>query len=363
MRFGWRALLLCVSLIYSGFFAMPAMAADATYVEGYADALLQQQLHWAPGSYRIGIRGGTLQVTPPPGWQGRVVEVRKTLEVVPGVQTVQVVRGAEVAGTGSIDLPWLHLAGGSFFPRGELFRPLVADPKEPRFFTSYRVYWTPYGAHHLGAVGYGGTLGLYRWTQGPAGGQLQMDFAAGAFSQFNLDVASPQLLNTDFTVGIPLTWRRGSDSLRVSFYHQSSHLGPRFFAQYRPTDYALSYEALSALWSHDWGSWRVYGGGAYLLWPTPSDLKPEQLQGGIEFRGQRILRGFARVIAGLDVKSWSETDWNPDASLKLGLEYAGFDPARRTLSVMLEAYSGHMPHGQFYKFTTDYVGIGAYLGF
>ncbi len=361
MRFVWRAPLFCLLFVCAAV-AAPA-AAGTTYADGYADALLQQQLHWTPGSYRIGISGGVLRVTPPPGWKGRAAEVQRTLESVPGVQTVEVVRGAEAVGTGSIDLPWLHLADGSFFPHGDLFRPLIADPKEPRFFTSYRVYWTPYGAHHLGAVGYGGTLGLYRWAQGPAGGQVQVDFAAGAFSQFNLDVASPQLLNTDFTVGMPVTWRHGPDSLRVSFYHQSSHLGPRFFAQYRPADYALSYEALSALWSHGWGCWRVYGGGAYLLWPTPSDLKPVQLQGGIEFRGQRILWGFARVIAGLDVKSWSETDWNPDASLKFGLEYAGFNPAQRTLSVMLEAYSGRMPHGQFYKFTTGYVGIGAYLGF
>lgn len=362
MRFGWRALLFGLLLVYGGA-AAPLANADATYVQGYVDALLQQQLHWTPGSYRIGIRGGTLRVTPPPGWSGRVRRIQKTLESVPGIQAVQVVQGSAVAGTGSIDLPWLHLAGGSFFPRGNLFRPLIADPKEPRFFTSYRVYWTPYGTFHLGAVGYGGTLGLYRWAQGPADGRLQVDFAAGAFSQFNLDVASPQLLNTDFTVGIPVTWRRGADSLRMSFYHQSSHLGPRYFAQYRPTDYALSYEALSALWSHAWGRWRLYGGGAYLLWPTPGDLKRPELQGGVEYRGQRILWGFARLVAGLDVKSWSETDWNPDASLKFGLEYAGFDPARRILRVMFEAYSGHTPHGQFYKFSVGYVGLGAYLDF
>lgn len=254
-------------------------------------------------------------------------------------------------------------AAGTFFPKGGLFRPLIADPKEPSFFTSYRLYHTSTGNYHMGAVGYGGTLGLYRWNHVVAGGALQLGFAAGAFSQFNLGVASPQLINTDFTVGIPLTWRRGANAVRVSLYHQSSHLGPRYFADYHPTDYQLSYEALSALWSHSWEPWRVYGGGAFLLWPHPESFKRPMVQGGLEYRGQRILWGFARLVAGLDVKSWAQTDWEPDASLKFGLQYAGMNPAHRILRVMFEGYSGHLPHGQFYKIKGDYLGMGVYLQF
>ncbi|AOV18289.1 hypothetical protein BJI67_15555 [Acidihalobacter aeolianus] len=165
---------------------------------------------------------------------------------------------------------------------------------------------------------------------------MQIDFAAGAFSQFNLDVASPELVNTDFTVGIPITWRRGANSLRVELMHQSSHLGPRYFANQHPSDYSLSFEKLSSLWSHRCGQWQYYGGGGYLLWPVPTTLKRLFVQSGLEYRGPRVFDGFARFVAGFDVQSWAESSWKPDASLKLGLAYAGPDPAKRMLRVMLD---------------------------
>jgi hypothetical protein len=45
------------------------------------------------------------------------------------------------------------------------------------------------------------------------------------FAQFDLDSTSDDLLNADYVVGLPLTFRRAGFSARGRFYHQSSHLG------------------------------------------------------------------------------------------------------------------------------------------
>lgn len=156
--------------------ALPAYGAattaiiSPTYIEGYTDALLQRNLGWSAGNYRLTFRSGYVVVTPPPTWKGSGMTILLLLQNVPGIVSVRVQRRAgqatrtRSAASNPEERPFI-LTGGEYFPRGSLFHPLFADPKEPEFFVSYREYRMPFGTYHVGAVGYGGTLGLYRWTQ------------------------------------------------------------------------------------------------------------------------------------------------------------------------------------------------------
>lgn len=340
---------------------------STSYIEGYADALLVHKLDWVPGNYRLSIRDGNVIVTPPASWKGSENSVQHLLMSVPGIISVHINNQTNHERLSDLTRnnqrnSFFTLAGGKYFPKGFLFKPLLADPKQPSFSVSYREYWLSLGTYNIGAVDYGGTIGIYRWSQAADNGQLQIDFTAGAFSQFDLDVPSPELVNTDFTVGIPITWRKGPNSLRVTLIHQSSHLGPKYFAYNQPSNYALSFEKISGLWSHQWQQWRIYGGGGYLLWPIPNNIKRPLVQGGLEFKGRPILDGYGRLVGGLDVQSWAEDKWKPNVSLKVGIAYAGSDPAKRAARIMLEAYSGRSPDGQFYKYHVTYIGLGIYLG-
>ena len=354
--------------------AVPAVCAYAaqppTFAQGYATAALRYALGWPRGGYKVASEGDALVVTPPRQWKGSKKKLVAILEQVPGVRSVRILTAPAAAkalparAKPSAHTPQWRFTGGQFFPRGLLFRPLLADPKQPNFFVSYRVYHLPIGTFNVGAVGFGGTVGIYRWRQGPCGGQLQLDFQAGEFSQFDLDQPSAELVNSDFTVGIPLTWRRGANAVRIDFMHQSSHLGARYYAQTKPRHFGLSFEKLSAIWSHQWPHWRLYGGGGFLLWPVPRDLKRPYAHAGLEYRSSRLLEGWARFVAGLDVKSWSQGGWRPDSSLKFGLAYAGPDPAGRRFRILVEVYDGQTPNGHFvYEYRVRYVGIGAYMDF
>src|SRR5256885_14401721 len=84
-----------------------------------------------------------------------------------------------------------------------VFQPLLADPKEPRFFAGYLWARSPRLASRLGTVGFGQTIGLLR------GRDWQPGIAAGAFFQFNMEASTTDPPNTDYLVRLPATYRPG----------------------------------------------------------------------------------------------------------------------------------------------------------
>lgn len=247
-------------------------------------------------------------------------------------------------------------------PDGDIFRPLLADPKQPRFFATY--FWTrsPRLGAQIASVGLGQDIGLVRLPSG----RWQLSLAAGVFSQFNMDSKSSDLLDVDYIVGLPITYRRGPLSARLQLYHQSSHLGDEFILHSQTQRVDLTYEAVELLLSEEIANWRLYGGGEYLLNHQPRDLKPGLFHAGLEYRQRsplvRLGRfGDGRFVAALDGKSFQGRNWQVGWSLQTGL---AFTPASTAAvggggwSVLLEAYGGPAPFGQFYRENISSVGFG-----
>src|ERR671918_200505 len=206
-------------------------------------------------------------------------------------------------------------------PRSDLFHPLLADPKQPQFFASFVSLVAPRLETQAVAVGLGENIGLFRSLSG----QWQLNIAGGAFSQFNMQTASNDLLNTDYIVGFPLSWRSDGTSVRFRFYHQSSHLGDEFLLHAQPTRVNLSYEAVEVLVSRDVGHWRAYGGGEYILRRDPDELDRALLHAGLEYRNpgtvMRLGRmGAGRGVAAVDAKAIEERAWRVGWSFRAGLE-------------------------------------------
>ena len=76
-----------------------------------------------------------------------------------------------------------------------------------------------------GAVGFGERWGIVRRPGERAGDGWQVGLSGGVFAQFDMDADSNDLINADYVIGFPLTWRHGAWSGRFNLYHQSSHLG------------------------------------------------------------------------------------------------------------------------------------------
>jgi len=254
-------------------------------------------------------------------------------------------------------------------PEEDLFAPLLADPKEPRFFISVLNVESAQRNTTVGAVAYGENFGLVRWPGESQGEGWQLNLAGGVFAQFDLEAPSMDLVNADYTIGFPLTYRRGAFSARLRWYHQSSHLGDEFLLREQPQRVNLSYEAIELLAAHDIGAWRVYGGGEYLYAREPDELEPGVLHAGAEYRHPRhafrvAQVGVARFVAALDAKRLEQHDWDNAMSLKAGLEFRSVrdsGQAGRHWSLLAEYYDGPSPYGQFLTEEITYWGLSLSL--
>jgi hypothetical protein len=263
-------------------------------------------------------------------------------------------------------------ASSDAFPSDDVFRPLIADPKQPQFFATWQFARARPAKSftNVGAVALGENFGFYTKRQGCSGWQVSL--LTGIFSQFNLDTSSAELINTDFVVGVPVTWRAGNWSTRVRYYHQSSHLGDEFLLGRPGFDRVnLSFEEVEAIISYDYKWARVYAGGGVLVHREPVTLDRNRVQWGFELRGpstrSRILGDFydklvVTPVLAADFKTFEELHWIVNTNVVGGLEWSKTGSYRR-LRIMVNYYRGYNPYGQFFAQKIETIGAGVYFMF
>jgi hypothetical protein len=268
------------------------------------------------------------------------------------------------------------------FPSDDVFRPLLADPKQPQFFavlqhsrqrnggSSYNL-GSSGSSYSLGSIAIGENFGFYTKRQGCDGWQVSL--LTGMFAQFNLDAKNAELINTDLNVGIPITWRSGNWSTRLRLYHQSSHIGDEFLGA-NPGFKSMSFilEEVEAIISYDYRWLRLYGGGGYLAHREPSTIDRGRMQWGFEARAPamrtRILLPFLdrlNIVPVLtaDFKSIQAHDWIIDTNVLAGFEWSrtGY---RRHFRIMASYFHGYNPYGLFFiNQKIESIGLGAYFMF
>lgn len=240
-------------------------------------------------------------------------------------------------------------------PVDDLFEPLIADPRQPQFAIRYHRY-DAREDFNAASVSFGDYFGFASGFFGESG-VSQIGLQGAVFAVFNLDAPSFDLVNADYWVGIPVSYRRGPWSFLTRIYHQSSHLGDEFLLGNADLERInLSYEDWEALASYEWRSWRFYGGGGAILHSEP-DLDPFHAQGGVEYRHPEFL-GNWQLVGAMDWQASQEQDWRPNRSYQVGF---AFERHSREIRLMLEHYRGYSPNGQFYDERLRYTGLGVYF--
>jgi len=348
--------------------ASPAVAVDRTgdeFLSGYITSILERDLHWERDSYRLKVVRGAAVITLFKDDPVRREEADTHLRTIDGLHTMKIiVKPSDPGKPGAVGRLLGVTGDGESFPSGNLFRPLLADPKQLQFFVSVNRFKSPGVRYAMASIGFGETFGMYRFFGSREGDGLQLSVEGALFAQFNLDTPSYDLINADYIIGIPATYRNGDNSLRCRIYHQSSHLGDEFLQSVNPPERVnLSYEAIDFIYSREWFGWRVYGGGEYLMHKEPDDLKPMSAHWGLEHRGSKPLVWNGRPVGGVDLKSFEQQNWAIDTSVKAGLEFGHPNPGQRRVRLMAEWYKGFDPRGQFYNNKVEYYGMGVSLGF
>jgi hypothetical protein len=276
--------------------------------------------------------------------------------------------GAQTVGATQVPEP--ESSGTVIFPDDHIFTALVADPKEPSTFMSFvrgkfRTLDDPSGEEtNIAAIGVGDSFGLLRFGGPGPGDGLQLDVIGAIFAQFDVGSSSTDLINADYIIGLPVSFRRGAFSIRTKLYHQSSHLGDEFLLRDTGIDREnLSFESFEILASLEAGPLRVYGGGEHLLRREPEALAAKIIHGGLEVRTRADAA--AQLVAGVDIKAPRLGDWSPATSARAGVAFrrAGSEGRPgRLVTFSLELYEGPSPYGQFFQDDISYVGFGVHLG-
>lgn len=246
-------------------------------------------------------------------------------------------------------------------PRGVLFDPLLADPRWAHFSAAWHDYGGNQGLDNLGSVSLGEDFSFYQAAAG--NGRWGFGLQAGVFAIFDLDASSSDLVNADYQVGIPVSWRDGPWQARARLYHQSSHLGDEYLLRVRPDRVNLSYEAVDLKLSRHFDDLRLYGGVGVMVHSTP-DLDPLSLQLGAEYRlPWSFANGYLRPIVAVDVQMAEEAGWEASVSTRMGVELGADRDRDYRVLLTLEYFNGRNPNGQFYRTDVDWWGIGVHTFF
>lgn len=358
-----------------------ASPTEDAFLQGYASAIAERDFGLPRGS--VSVRGGIVTVSrgAPGAAEGR--RLRSALGSIPGVKQVHIpVEAARSTSPRPASPPQSSVALEAarsprdaqdasaqsqlgLLPGALLFDPLLADPRWPHFSASYRYFTRDPDVTHAGSATFGETFSLYR-SEG-LGGLWEVGFQAGVFSIFDLASESADLINADYWVGIPVAYQRGPFSGQFRIFHQSSHLGDEYLLRRRPEPLRrvnVSFEAADALLSYNIDEmWRVYGGGGYLFHRYPRDLERWTVQAGVEYQGDPgWLGGALRPVGAMDLQSRQGIGWDPEVSLRAGVELVR-PPVGRRIQILGEYYSGRNPNGQFYERRLQYFGLGLHVYF
>ena len=254
------------------------------------------------------------------------------------------------------------------FPQGQLFYPPMASPREPRTHVTYLRLNLPDDSFNLGSVGFGDSFGLVRFAGWGKEDAWQLSISGAVLAQFNLDSSSMDLINADYIIGFPISYRNGQWSARVRLFHQSSHLGDEFLLEPQNTEIKvtrlnLSFETIELLGAWEWEGFQFTTGPSYII-HTYTDLKRYSFQAGIDYQSRKpVFRPTIRLFASALYHAWEETDWNADINVKAGVNIRSPYTEKRSIQIFGEYYHGNLPFGQFYKLRAEYYGVGINVSF
>lgn len=349
-------------------------SASDPYFEGYVQALVD--MHYSEHNVIVIVKQRKVWLSNLPKNSMTAKSIIQFVKDVPGVQEVYVLEGvppkeAELRET-YVRRPQTT---GIWFPQmTELFQPCVADPRNVTYILGYRAGDRVIGKKAVN-MALGDDFAIYRWIDVMYGGDLQLSIEAGIWSVFNMDPhpnigGGTELVNTDFYVGIPLTYARDKWSFRFRIYHISSHLGDEYMVNHphverlNPSneyiDLYTAYQVNQAF--------RVYVGPGVVVHSDPTyPWQPMYIDYGAEVRFLGYKFYYQKVHGSLFFamhwRNVQQLNWNWDGTYRFGYEVSKLQGIGRKLRLWVGYHHGYSLEGQFQKDRTKYWEFDFNYGF
>lgn len=356
----------------------PSNSRSDTYLEGYLQALIDTQFH---GSKVVAIvRNNRVYLANLPENRAEAKSIIAMVEESPGVLAVESQISDEEAQYAQSDyIPIRPKVHGIWFPQNTvLFPPCVADPRAVTASMAYRWQWkqaSNYMGSNAAAVSYGDEFPIFRWINlGNLSGELQLGIEGGAWAVFRFDTLDPgemaELINTDFYLGIPVSFKFDKWSFRFRLYHISGHLGDEFivtnpsFERHNPSfeaiDLFAAYQVIESL--------RLYAGmGRVMHSDDTYHLQPLYFAYGGELRLFRRHLYYNRLYSQAFIAAYLTNSeargWGTDQTYAVGYEWSKLRGAGRKFRIFGEFHNGFAEDGQFFKMRLLYLSLNFSYGF
>lgn len=248
-----------------------------------------------------------------------------------------------------------------------VFKPLIADPKWPRFTLAYQYYTRGDFNHHTFSPNFGAALPLIR-AKSSNNISYEIGVHAGLFAAMDIESSPSRLINSDYFVGPTLAIQQQQLDILLRLSHTSSHLGDELILSPQGNNIKrinLSYETAEAIFGYNFNNGtRPFIGGGYIVNAEPSNYKTFELTIGLDYRHpEYYLGGYAKPILGIYSKTSKNFGWHPNISIKAGVELKDKLALGKALQVLLEYYNGNSMHGQFYQHREKYIGTSLNINF
>ncbi|PIS03180.1 MAG: hypothetical protein COT85_03930 [Chlamydiae bacterium CG10_big_fil_rev_8_21_14_0_10_42_34] len=346
------------------------------YFEGYIQALVD--MHYAEYRVVVIVKNKSVWLANMPSNKMLSNSIASFVRDVPGVENVHVLNGVapedEELRDKYVKRPQIS---GIWFPQmTELFLPIIADPRAATYSLGWRSGDRVCGNKCIG-VSLGDDFPVYRWLDVLGGGDLQIGIEAGIWSVFNMDPhpnlvagSAAELINTDFYVGIPITYALGPWSCRLRCFHISGHLGDEYMIDHpnvvrlnpsiEAVDFFVSYQATEAI--------RLYvGPGVYVHSDPTFKWKPLYIEYGTEarFLGSKFLkqRLYGTCFIAILWRNLEQLDYNFDGTYRMGYEFSKLQGIGRKFRLYVGYHHGYSLEGQFAKERTHYFEYNMNYGF
>lgn len=349
--------------------------ASDPYFEGYIQALID--MNYAEYRVVVLVKHHKVWLTNMPSNKMLANSIVSFVKDIPGVEEVTVLNGVppedEELREKYVERPTIR---GIWFPQmTELFLPLIADPRAATYSIGYRSGDRVIGVKTIG-VSLGDDFPIYRWLDVFWGGDIQVGIEAGIWSVFNMDpnpnIANGwgELVNTDFYVGIPLTFATGPWSFRLRGYHISCHLGDEYMVDHpgvvrvnpsiEAVDFFASFQATEAI--------RLFVGPGWVVHSDPTfKWKPIYIEYGTEarFLGSKFMkqRLYGTCFIALFWRNEQQLDYNFDGTYRAGYEFSKLQGIGRKFRFYVGYHHGYSLEGQFQKMRTHYFEYNINYGF
>jgi hypothetical protein len=350
-----------------------------SYLEGYIQALID--IHFYEQQVIVKVEDHKVYLSNLPHNDLLASSILNFVKEIPGVKSVEVVEAStpeERAAKGRyFEKP---AVSGIWFPQATvLYPPMVADPREVVYSVAYRAGDKVIG-QTVAAVSLGDEFPIFRWRDILHWhGDMQIGIQAGIWAVFNYSNLPhsdsgdfSELVNTDYLVGIPLSYAFDRWAFRLRIYHISSHLGDEFLVnnpEWLGKRKNPSFEAIDFFTSYQFSkNLRGYfGPGVIVHSDNTFPMKYFYIEYGFELRlfGKKMYyhKLYGTPFLAVHLENWQVRHWNLDSTFKIGYEWSKMQGIGRKVRLYGDYHQGYSYEGQFFKKRVKYGEIGFAWGF